>query len=80
MTPITRATIGKTGYKGTLKGRTRPGSFFLSRNSAIIETMYNVKAPKTDKVMISDVFPVSNEMIPMIIFTRSALAGVRNFG
>ena len=73
---IINATTGKTGYMGTLKGRSSMGSFFLSLNKAIMDTIYNVKAPNTEMVMISDVLPVSNAMMPIAIFTNSALAGV----
>ena len=52
------------------------GSFFLNCKNAIIDTIYNVNAPNTEMVMISDVFPVSNAMIPITIFTSNALEGV----
>ena len=70
------ATTGKTGYMGTLNGRSNFGSFFLSRNNAIMDTIYNVSAPKTEMVMISDVLPVSRAIIPIPIFTSNAFAGV----
>ena len=70
------AITGKTGYMGTLNGRSSCGSFFLNRNNAIMDTIYNVNAPNTEIVMISDVFPVSKAMIPITIFTSNALAGV----
>ena len=71
-----RAITGKKGYIGTLKGLSNCGSFFLNRNSAIIDIIYNVNAPKTEIVMISDVFPVSNAMMPIAIFTNNAFDGV----
>jgi hypothetical protein len=70
------ATNGKTGYMGTLKGLSNIGSVFLSFSRAIMETMYNVSAPNTEMVMISEVFPVASAMMPIIIFTNNALAGV----
>ena len=70
------AVTGNTGYIGTLKGRIKPGSFFLNLNMAIIDTIYNVKAPKTEMVMISAVFPVSNAMIPIAMFSNNAFEGV----
>ncbi len=73
---ITNAINGKNGYIGTLKGRFNCGSFFLSWRKAIMDTMYSVKAPNTAIVMISDVFPVSSAIIPMIIFASNALEGV----
>ena len=73
---MTSATTGKTGYMGTLNGRSSCGSFFLSRNNAIIDTIYNVNAPNTEIVMISDVLPVSKAIIPIPIFTSNALDGV----
>lgn len=75
-TAITNAITGKAGYIGTLKGRSNCGSVFLSRSNAIIDTIYNVSAPKTEMVMISDVFPVSNAIMPIAIFTSNALDGV----
>lgn len=79
-TAITRATTGKAGYIGTLKGRSICGSFFLSRKRAIMDMMYSVNAPKTEMVMISAVFPVSKAIIPIPIFTNKAFDGVRNRG
>ena len=73
---ITKAVTGKRGYIGTLKGRTICASFFLNCKREIIDTMYNVSAPNTEMVMISDVLPVSNAIIPITIFTSSALEGV----
>ncbi len=77
---MTNAINGKAGYIGTLNGRSNCGSFFLSRSSAIMDIIYNVSAPNTEMVMISDVLPVSNAMIPITIFTSNALEGVRNRG
>ena len=74
------ATRGNIGYTGTLNGRANRGSVFLNRNNAIIETIYKVSAPNTEIVMISDVFPVSNAIIPITILTSNAFAGVRNRG
>ena len=73
---MTRAITGKKGYRGTLKGRCNCGSFFLSCRKVIIDKMYKVKAPNTDIVMISDVLPVSNAIMPIIMFTNRALDGV----
>ncbi len=73
---ITNAITGKKGYIGTLKGRFNCGSFFLSWMKAIMDTMYSVRAPNTAIMMISDVFPVSKVMMPMLIFTSNALEGV----
>ena len=70
------ATTGNTGYIGTLNGRFKPGSFFLNLNNAIIDTMYNVNAPNTEIVMISEVLPVSNAIIPITIFSNNAFEGV----
>lgn len=75
-TAIINAVIGKDGYIGTLNGFSSCGSFFRSCNIAIIEMIYNVNAPKTEMVIISAVFPVSNAMMPMSIFTINALEGV----
>ena len=74
-----KATIGNTGYHGVLNGRSRSGCLRLNTISEIIEKIYKVKAPKTDMVMISAVLPVSKAIIPTIIFTSKALAGVLNF-
>ena len=74
------ATTGNTGYIGTLNGLSSNGSFFLSRNSAIIDIIYNVSAPNTEMMIISPVLPVSNAMMPIPIFTNKALEGVLNFG
>jgi len=73
---MNNAATGNKGYIGTLKGRSNCGSFFLSRNKAIIDTIYNVSAPNTEMVMISAVLPVSRAMMPITIFTSSALDGV----
>ena len=70
------AMIGNKGYIGTLNGLSNCGSFFLSLSNEIIDTIYRVKAPKTEMVMISDVFPVSRAIIPMAMFTSSAFDGV----
>ena len=70
------ATFGNNGYIGTLNGLSNCGSFFLSLNNETIETIYRVKAPKTEMVMISDVFPVSKAIIPIPMFTNSAFDGV----
>lgn len=75
---ITKAIIGKAGYEGTLKGRGKSGSFFLSRSIAIIEMIYSVNAPNTEMVMISAVLFVNNARIPIAIFISNAFAGVRN--
>ena len=37
-----------TGYIGTLNGRSNLWFFFLSRNNAIMDTIYNVSAPNTE--------------------------------
>ena len=73
---MVNAVTGKAGYIGTLNGRSNCGSVFLSRSSAIIDIIYNVNAPKTEIVMISDVFPVSKAMMPIAIFANNAFDGV----
>ena len=73
------ATAGNTGYIGTLKGRLSAGSFFLRMNKEIIARIYNVNAPKTDIVIITEVFPEISAMIPITIFPSKAFAGVLNF-
>ena len=75
-TAITSAISGNAGYMGTLKGRSNCGSFFLSRNKAIMDTIYKVSAPNTEMVIISDVLPVINAIIPITIFTNKAFTGV----
>ena len=70
------AMMGNKGYIGTLNGLSNCGSFFLNLSNEIIDTIYRVKAPKTEMVMISDVFPVSRAIIPIAMFTRSAFEGV----
>ena len=75
---ISKATAGKMGYMGTLKGRSISGWSFLSANREIMATMYKVKAPKHAIVMISLVLPVSKAIIPIIIFTKRAFDGVLN--
>ena len=75
-TPMNNAAIGKNGYIGTLKGLGNSGSFLLRRSNAIIDTIYNVRAPKTEMVMISAVFPVTNATIPIAIFISKAFDGV----
>ena len=70
------ATIGNNGYMGTLNGLSNCGSFLLNLSNEIIDTIYRVKAPKTEMVMISDVFPVSRAIIPMAMFISSAFDGV----
>ena len=77
---IPNATIGNTGYSGTRKGRSSPGSFFRSTNTVIIDSTYNVNAPSTEMVMISSVLPDSNATRPMTIFTNKAFAGVPRRG
>src|SRR5437667_2101310 len=79
-TAMINAINGKKGYIGTLNGLSNCGSFFLNRSNAIMDTIYNVNAPKTEMVMISDVFPVSKAIIPIAIFTSNAFDGVRNRG
>ena len=76
MTAIIKAIKGNAGYAGTLNGRSNPGSVFLSLSNEIIDTMYNVSAPNTEMVIISEVLPVSNAMIPTTIFNNKALEGV----
>ena len=76
MTAIIKAIKGNAGYAGTLKGRSNPGSVFLNLRNEIIDTIYNVSAPNTEIVIISDVLPVNKAMIPTAIFTSKALAGV----
>ena len=73
---IPNAAPGNNGYHGTLKGRTRRGSFFLSCSSDTMDKIYNVNAPNTEMVIISDVLPVSNAIIPIAILTSNALDGV----
>ena len=52
---ITNAATGKTGYKGTLNGLSKSGSFRRNTSKETIETMYKVSAPKQAMVMISPV-------------------------
>ena len=73
---IINAITGNTGYKGTLKGRIIPGSFFLNCKRETMDIIYKVKAPKTEIVMISEVLPVSNAIVPIPKLTSKALAGV----
>ena len=75
-TAMINAVSGKTGYMGTLKGRSNCGSVFLSLSNAIIDTIYNVNAPKTEMVMISDVLPVTKAIMPIAMFITNALDGV----
>lgn len=75
-TAMAKAITGKKGYTGTLNGRSNAGSFFLRRSSDIMEIIYNVRAPKTEMVMISDVLPVSKARMPIAIFTKRAFDGV----
>ena len=70
------AMTGNKGYIGTLNGLSNWGSFFLNLSNEIIDTIYRVKAPKTEIVMISDVFPVRRAIIPIAIFTNNAFDGV----
>jgi hypothetical protein len=76
-TAMTNAITGVTGNKGTLNGRIRSGSVLRNLKTEIIDMIYNINAPKTEKVMISPVLPASSAAIPMSVLKISALAGVR---
>src|SRR6478736_3122026 len=77
---MTSAVIGKYGYIGTRNGRASSGSFFLNINTDIMANIYNIIAPKHAMVMISPVLPVYKAIIPIIMFSTKALAGVLNLG
>ena len=69
---IANATIGNTGYMGTLKGLSKLGSFFLSCSRDIMDMIYNVSAPKTEIVIMIAVLPDINAMMPITIFPSKA--------
>ena len=76
---IIKANAGKSGYIGTLNGRSMSGSFFRKTKNEIMDIMYSASAPKHAMVIISPVLPVINAMMPTIILKMSAFAGVLNF-
>mgnify|MGYP003669638591 CR=1 FL=1 len=78
MAAIINAVIGNAGNIGTLKGRFKSGSFLRNAKKEIIDTIYKTKAPKQEIVIISPVLPVNKAIIPTIIFTINAEAGVLN--
>lgn len=76
MDESTRAIKGVTGYNGTLKGLFNWGAVCLSFIKDIIEKIYKVKAPNTDRIIISAVLPVHKMSTPKQALINNALAGV----
>ena len=73
ITAILITSIGVYGNKGTLKGLWASGSFLRKARRENMEIIYNIKAPKTEMVMISSVLPVSKISIPIHILKSRAM-------
>ncbi len=80
MVEIVIAKSGKSGYSGTLNGRSILGSSLLSLNNDTIDIIYSVSAPKQAIVIISAVLPDKIATIPINALTNKAFAGVLYLG
>lgn len=72
----TNAMMGVKGYRGTKNGLFKWGSDLRNLSKASIETIYKVRAPKTEMIMISPVLPVHKMIIPRVALKSNAFAGV----